>query len=79
MVRVRGGSVGTGRTIKLRDEEIVEPSTRKSPRGTETRGEKRKQPARQKHIDQTEKRSTVLPDVIDDEQPTVELSTSQSP
>ena len=60
MVRLRGPS-GIGRTTRFRDEETVVPSTRKSPRGTEKRSEKRKRTG------QTEEQPTTLSRFIDDD------------
>ena len=59
MVRLRGGSSGTGRTTTLRNEETVVPSTRKSARRSEKCGDKRKQ------TDQIEPQPTTLPIFID--------------
>ena len=67
MVRLRDGSAGTGHTTRLRDEETVVPSTRKSPRGTEKRGGKRQCTAREKRTDRTKEQPTTLPKFIDDD------------
>ncbi|XP_071916817.1 uncharacterized protein [Coffea arabica] len=84
MVRTRGGSAGTGRTIRLRDEhvEIVEPSTMKSPRkGIETRGGKRKSSARKKRqtaepsVEQIEEQQTAEQTV--EEQQTAEQTVEE--
>ena len=68
MVWLRGCPTSTGRTTRIRDEEKVKPSTRQSPRKrTETRGGKKKRPAREKRAYQTEEQPTALPKFIDDD------------
>ena len=73
MVRLRKGPTGTGCTTKLRDQEIVEPSAKKSSRKRidvptdAQRGGKRKRPARMQPAAQTEEEPTPLPKFIDDD------------
>ena len=54
------------------------PPQNRPEKGTKVRGGKRKDSAKEKQTTQTKKQPTVLPQISNDEQPTVEPSTKKS-